>query len=166
MRKSLIIVAVVSVVFVLSTMGCALLAPQVEPEMNKEARLLVPVFSTALDSPNFTLDYVNDTSESVAIMDLLLASTVEIDGRMYPRTGVKLVGGDQSLRPGQRTSFSITLGEYLPNWEKKGYSEILKRWRWKPPLKSGIHTLLVKVGDKEYEPITFHWKGDLPLLYE
>jgi len=142
-----------------------LLAQELSPANRKGVQPLVPVFSTALDSPKFVLDYSNDTNEAVDIPGLLRGSSVVLDGKVYPRTGVKFVG-NPSLGPGRTKSFTITLAAYLPKWEKKGYSKTLKRWRWKSPLKSGRHTLLVKLGDKEYGPITFVWEGDGPLLYE
>jgi len=140
-------------------------AQEAKPAPNKATLPLVPVFSTALDGPEFTLGYMNDTNEAVNIPALLRGSSAALDGKVYPRTSVKFVG-NPSLPPGQTKLLSITLAGYLPKWEKKGYSKLLKRWRWKPPLKSGKHTLLVKVGDKEYGPITFLWEGDVPLLYE
>jgi hypothetical protein len=157
--------SVMSVVFALFLIGGLLPAQQAGPVISKRAQPLVPVFSTALDSPTFTFDYVNDTNEAVVIPDLLLSSSATLDGEVFPSTGVLFVG-NANLSPGRTIPLTITLAEYLPNWERKGYSDLLKRWRWKAPLKSGKHTLLIKFADKEYGPVTFLWDGDTPLLYE
>jgi hypothetical protein len=129
------------------------LPQEARPALDKATLPLIPVFSTAQDGPEFTLDYVNDTNDAVGTIDLLQGSSVTLDGK---------------VDPGQTISVTIDLSQYLPGARLKrmGYSKTLERWRWKPLLKSGKHTLLVTVGEKEYGPITFIWRGDVPLLYE
>ena len=136
-----------------------------KPVSGQAPLLLAPLFSTALDGPEFTLNYRNDTSEPVDIIDLLAGSYATLDGRVYPRTSVAFVG-NPDVAPGQTWAGNVSLAEYIPGWEKKAYSETLKRWRWKIPLDSGRHTLSVTLGAKEYGPIAFVWKGDVALLYE
>lgn len=154
----------VVVAVVLVIMG-GLLAQEGKPASRKGTRPVVPVFSTALDSPKFIIDYTNDTGEALDIAELLMRSSVVFDDKEYRCTGYKGTGGWQ-LAPGKTKTFTIGLSSYMPGWEQKGYSRKLKRWRWQPPLESGRHTLLVKFGNNEYGPITFVWDGDVPLLYE
>lgn len=141
------------------------LPQEARPALDKATLPLVPVFSTAQDGPEFTLDYVNDTNDGVGTIDLLQGSSVTLDGKVYPRG---FVGGSLVIAPGQTISVTIDLSQYLPGarLKKMGYSKTLERWRWKPLLKSGKHTLLVTVGEQQYGPITFIWRGDVPLLYE
>lgn len=150
------------------TMTGLLLAQEAKPAPNRATLPLVPVFSTALDGPEFTLDYVNDTNDAVKIIDLWQGSSVTLDGQVYPRGLLAGIAGNWIVEPGQTISFTINLRQYLPGarLKKMGYSKTLKRWRWKTLLKSGNHTLFVMFGEKEYGPITFVWRGDVPLLYE
>lgn len=150
------------------TVSGLLRAQEAESAPNRATLPLGPVFSTALDGPLFTLDYVNDTNDSVSTVGLLQGSSVTLDGRVYPHAIVPGIAGKPMLEPGEKLSPLIILNNYLPSakFKKMGYSKTLERWRWKTPLKSGKHTLLVKFGDKEYGPITFLWMGDVPLLYE
>ena len=142
-------------------------SPAQEAKLNSdEVRLpLVSVFSPAQDGPQFTIEYVNDTKRVVSIVGLLNSSTVTLDGDVYPHIVLKF-GGNSSLSPGQTISIPIDLGSYLPNWQKKDFSTVLKRWRWEAPLESGRHTLLVNFGERVYGLTTFMWDGDVPLLYE
>jgi len=145
-----------------------LLAQEPKSAPNRATLPLVPVFSTALDGPEFTLDYVNDTNDSVSTIDLWEGSSATLDGKVYPHGFLPGMAGNPIIEPGQTISLTINLRQYLPDarFKKMGYSKTLKRWRWKTLLKSGNHTLLVMVGDKEYGPITFVWRGHVPLLYE
>ena len=147
------------------TTGSLLIAQEPKLEPDSAMLPLVPVFSTAQDSPAFTLDYVNDTSESVNIMGLMQNMSGTLDGKVYRSKGILYVGPG-SLPPGGTQSINIGPTSFLRGAEKKKYSTVLKRWRWKSPLESGKHTLLVRFGEKEYGPITFHWDGDVPFLYE
>jgi len=140
-------------------------AQEAKPDSD-EARLpLVSVFSTAQDGPEFSIEYVNDTNKVVSITNLLNSSTVTLDGAVYPHIVLKYVG-NSTLSPGQTISIPIDLGSYLPNWLKRDFSTVLKRWRWEAPLESGRHTLLVNFGGRVYGPTTFMWNADVPLLYE
>lgn len=143
-------------------------AQEAKPGFNRATFPLVPVFSTALDGPEFRLDYVNDTNDSVNTVDLLQGSSVTLDGQVYPHGMIPGMAGNPVIERGETLSRTINLMQYLPfaKFKKMGYSKTLERSRWKTPLKPGKHTLLVKFGDKEYGPITFLWKGDVPLLYE
>ncbi|MHC4176321.1 MAG: hypothetical protein ACYSWU_02375 [Planctomycetota bacterium] len=145
-----------------------MLAQEAKPGPNRATLPLVPVFSTALDGPEFTLDYLNDTNDAVKTIDLLQGSSATLDGQVYPHGMIPGSAGKPMLEPGETLSRTINLKQYLPfaKFKQMGYSKTLKRWRWKTPLKPGKHTLLVKFGDKEYGPITFLWKGDVPLLCE
>lgn len=149
---------------VLLAMAAIVLAKEANPAGSQRLPL-IPIISTAADGPEFNLDHTNDTDEAIDIPNLLSASSIVLDDKVYPCVVVKF-GGRASLDRGQKKSFRVSLSAYLPKSEKKGYSEVLKRWRWKVPLKSGRHTLLVKFGTNEYGPITFIWDGDHPLLYE
>lgn len=88
-----------------------------------------------------------------------------IDGTTYTRHTLKFAG-NSNLGPGKKHSFTIDLASYLPPGERKGYSKALKEWRWSIPLESGRHTITINLDKKEYGPITFIWKADVPLLYE
>jgi hypothetical protein len=126
---------------------------------------LVPIFATALDSPSFAFDYVNDTGKPVDLEYLLQESSCVIDGRPYAPATVKFAG-NATLGPGQKHTFTVSPVEYMPGGEKKGYSKTLKRWRWSTSIVSGRHTFGLKFGGVEYGPIIFIWNGDVPLLYE
>ena len=150
------------------TMTGVLLAQEPKSAPNRATLPLVPVFSTALDGPEFILYYVNDTNDGVNISDLWQGSSLTLDGKVYPGRLLPGIAGKLKIEPGEGISRTVNLRQYLPDdmFEKMGYSKTLKRWRFKTLLKSGNHTLLVMVGEKEYGPITFHWRGHVPLLYE
>jgi hypothetical protein len=133
----------------------------------KQRGALVPAFSPAQDGPTFHLAYTNDSAETADITDLLQTSSIVLDGKTYPRQTVKFCG-NANLSPGQTWTSTFTVSGYLPVnlAQRQGYSKTLKRWRWKTPLESGRHTVLVKLGGKEYGPVTFTWDADTPLLYD
>lgn len=150
-------------------LGVAVRLPAEHPKSHKKkGRQLIPVLSSAMDSPEFVLDYTNETDTTQDMWELLGASSIVLDGIEYRRQVIVFMGGNANLRSGRTHSFKIGPRSYLPRdgWQKHGYSKKLKRWRWKTPLKSGRHTLSVKFGNEQYGPITFDWDGDLPLLYE
>jgi hypothetical protein len=146
--------------------GSGLPGEHPKPDGN-EGRPLIPVFSSAMDGPQFTLDYTNDTDTAQDLTELMGASSILLDGVEHRRQVIKFVG-NANLPSGRTHSFQVDLGSYMPRdgWQKHGYSKKLKRWRWKGPLESGRHTLSVKLGNKQYGPITFYWDDQLPLLYE
>jgi hypothetical protein len=150
------------------TMTGLLLAQEAKSSPKRATLPLVPVFSTALDGPEFTLDYSNDTNDDLSAIELWQGSSVTLDGKVYPSRLIGGFGGKPTIEPGETISRLIQLHLYLPDarLRRMGYSKTLKRWRWKTLLKSGEHTLLVMVGDKKYGPITFVWIDDVPWLYE
>jgi hypothetical protein len=134
-------------------------------EWTEEA--IIPVLSRAMDGPQFAVDYRNDSDSVQDLTDVLGSSSIVLDNVKYDCHSVKFVG-NPNLPPTRTHTFKISLGTYLPRegYEKKAYSEKLKRWRWQTPLEAGRHTLSVEIGAKQYGPITFVWDPSSPLLYE
>jgi hypothetical protein len=145
--------------------ACVTLGQQSESAKSTAALPVVPIFATALDSPEFAFDCVNDTGKPVDLVNLLQESSAVIDGKPYARATVKFVG-NATLGPGQTYTFTLNPAEYMPGGEKKGYSKTLKRWRWSTSIGSGRHTFTLNFGGAEYGPIAFIWNGEVPWLYE
>lgn len=157
-------------ILVVSMMCCLIFAaialPSARSEPHKRApdRLpLTPVFAAALDGPEFVAEFENQSPRVINIPEALQASSIVLDGKTYKRQSV-LFAGNASLRPDVSLPITVEMGSYLVGFQRKEYSASLKRWRWKSPLTSGKHTLLLNLGGKEYGPITFIWNADTPLL--
>ena len=157
--------------FLVASAACGLMSASVcllpaRGELRQDAagRLpLLPVFSAAQDEPQFVADFENQTGQIVNIVELMKASSIVLDGKTYKRQVIRFTG-NSSLRPGASIPFTVDMGGYLLGSERKEFSEALKRWRWKSPLASGRHTLLLNLGSKQYGPVSFVWDADAPLL--
>ncbi len=144
-------------VLALLAAGGTVLSGEAGSKRDREAGALVPVMSTAQDSPEFAIDFTNDTGSEVEIPALLEKAVAVLDGKEYARHTVKFAG-NAALKPGKAHAFKISLADYLPAGTKLGYSAEAKRWRWKIPVTEGRHTLLLKLGNMQYGPVAFAWE--------
>jgi hypothetical protein len=153
MRKFLSLTGGVFLTFILTVVSPAF----------AEDLVIYPVFSAALDSPTFMVDYTNDTDHILVIPKLIEESSIIFDGLEYPLT-VLAFGGMSNLRPGETWTYAFTLDSYISGAQKQGYDKDLNRWRWRTAIKPGKHTLALKFFGKESRPISFLWKETAPLL--
>ena len=137
--------------------GRAVLSGEAGVKRDRGGGPLVPVMSTVQDSPEFVIDFANDTGREVDIPTLVEKSVVVLDGKEYSRHTVVFVG-NPALKPGKTHAFKISLADYLPAGTKLGYSAEAKRWRWRIPVAEGRHTLLLKLGNRQYGPVAFGWE--------
>jgi len=137
--------------------GRAVLSGEAGSKRDWRGGALVPVMSTMQDSPEFVVDFTNDTGSEVDITVLLEKSVAVLDGKDYSRHTIKFVG-NPALKPGRTHTVRISLAEYLPGSTKLGYSAEAKRWRWRIPVAEGRHTLLLKLGNRQYGPVAFAWE--------
>lgn len=138
-----------------------------ETAENKQQEFLkvCPSFSSAMDSPFFTVEFTNNETRTLDLTDLLKNESIILDGQEYPRRVVRFTG-NPILKPNSQWKHTIGIDEFFPDSEKQKYSKKLERWRWKSSLKSGKHTLIVKFGGKESSIIEFIWDDSKPFLYE
>jgi hypothetical protein len=154
----------VSLLRCLALMAIALPPALGEPHQRAPERLpLTPVFAAEQDGPEFAADFENKTPRVINIPEALQASFIVLDGKTYKRQYV-LFAGNASLRPGASVPITIDMGSYLHGFQRQDYSASLTRWRWKSPLNSGRHTLLLNLDGKEYGPVAFIWNSDSPSL--
>jgi len=124
---------------------------------------LIPVFSAVQDEPEFVANLKNETQHPVDIVRLITASSIVLDGATYKRQVITFAGHSQ-LHPDSAIPFKLELSGYILGSVRREYSEPLKRWRWKSPLASGQHTLLLSLAGRHYGPVSFMWDGNVPLL--
>ena len=65
---------------------------------------LSPAFSTAQDSPQFTVEFTNTSDRVVELPKLILESSIVLDDRDYPLTILKF-GGISTLGPNQTWTY-------------------------------------------------------------
>ena len=124
-----------------------------------------PVFSPALDAPEFMVDYTNTSNEMIDIPRLIQESSIILDGSEY-KLAIFKFGGGTNLKPGDTWTYKFSPDSYMIGAEKRSYSKILGRWRWQTALKPGQHTLVLTLGGQKSESVTFLWEGNVPLLYK
>ncbi len=126
--------------------------------------IAIPSFSASTDSPEFLISFTNTSFEPTDARNVLMFEAVQLDGHIYPRLGVKLAGSNAVVRPGKSWSHTVAVSEFLPGSQRLQYSDALKRWRWRVPLKSGKHTIIFHVGNSKSVEMAFAWNGEGPIL--
>ena len=124
-----------------------------------------PSFGTSMDCPAFLVSFTNTSSRPTDALSVAMSEAVKLDGRIYPRIGLKWAGRSAALRSGETWSHTVELSEFLLGIKRQQYSAVLRRWRWKVPLKSGKHVLTFFVGKSRSDQMAFTWDGDGPMLY-
>jgi hypothetical protein len=165
--KSLKSVHAVAIAFgillVIGVVGFALAMAETKDEEQEVVLSVYPLFSSALDGPQFRIELVNNSPEEI---DWKNEEMIVLDGKEYPRSIWKGTPPKTRLSPGKTYSTTLDVGAFLPGSKKGEYSKKLKRWRWITPLKSGTHTIIIKLGSYKSASLKFIWDGDSPLLYQ
>ncbi len=124
-----------------------------------------PSFAGTMDSPEFVLEFTNTSAMPSDALNVVMAEAIRLDGQTYPRLAVKWAGQIPPIGPGKSWSHRVAISDFLPGSQRLQYSDVLRYWRWKVPLKSGNHTVTFMVGDASAAETIFSWNGDLPVLY-
>jgi hypothetical protein len=102
---------------------------------------LTPVFRQDIGGWRFVATFKNTGEADVDLPTLLQASSLEVDGHVFPRQVVKF-GGRSNLRPGESWSLTVEMSQYLVG---------------DATLVEGRHTLRLRFGGEEYGPVEFIW---------
>jgi len=135
---------VVGAVVLIGAAVVAHVAIGTEDSDKKGSHLVVyPAFVKQMNSPSFTVVYQNRGTTTVDLPKSLAEECLLLDGEEYKRQSLKF-GGGSNLRAGDSWSHTISVHDFLPASTR---------------LQDGKHSLIIRFGGQESEPIVFAWSN-------